>query len=588
MEFLWSSYGRPMELLWNTRRATRPRRRPTATGHKHLTARRRLPIYCRDGTRIATHCRRRSGERLGTMRAALPLVLASLALLAASCKVGPNYTTPPSKVDSQWQASPVLTNRACGAAEEYWWRNLDDPVLDRLIESAFRNNLSLQIAGVRILEARAKLNKSIGNLFPQQQDLSGQVAYTRLNDGVVTSIPGINRDYVSDQLLFAATWEIDFWGKYRRAIESDRASYLGTIASYDDALVTLLADVASTYVNIRTLEERLRVARRNLELQQETLRIATAQFKAGETGERDVQQATTQLAETESAIPHLEQGWMQYKNALALLLGLTPGELDPHLAGPSRIPVTPAALAAGIPRDLLRRRPDVRAAGFEAASRSALIGVAKATMYPSFSLAGEFGLTGNNEADNSLADMFNWESRALKAGAGFVFPVFNYGRLINQVRVQDAQFQQAVLHYQNTVLSAQREVEDGLAAFGKERQIVASLERAATAARRSTALAIIQYKGGQTDYTTVVSAEQNQLSVEDSLASNQGNVVLGIISVYRALGGGWQVREGHDVIPDEVKAEMARRTDWGRLLEPKHHLPAGVGADAGTQTQSPK
>ena len=215
----------------------------------------------------------------------------------------------------------------------------------------------------------------------------------------------------------------------------------------------------------------------------------------------------------------------------------------------------------------------MRAAGLEAASKSALIGVAKATMYPSFSLAGEFGLTGNNEGDNSLADMFNWESRALKAGAGFVFPIFNYGRLINQVRVQDAQFQQAVLHYQNTVLSAQREVEDGLAAFASEQRVVKMLERAATCARRSTELALIQYKGGQTDYTTVVSAEQNQLSVEDSLASNQGNVALGLISVYRALGGGWQIRAGRDVISDEVKAEMARRTDWGRLLEPSQHLP---------------
>lgn len=255
-------------------------------------------------------------------------------------------------------------------------------------------------------------------------------------------------------MLFAASWEIDFWGKFRRDIESERASYFGIIAAYDDALVTLLADVASTYVNIRTLEERLRVARRNLELQQESLRIATAQFKGGETSERDVQQATTQLAQTESQLPHLQEALMQNKDALAVLLGITPGEVDQHLAGPSHIPVTPVTVAVGIPRDLLRRRPDVVAAGLQAASQSALIGVAKAQMYPSFSLAGEFGLTGNNELNNSLSDMFNWQGRALKAGAGFVFPIFNYGRLINQVRVQDAQFQAAVLQYQNTVLSA--------------------------------------------------------------------------------------------------------------------------------------
>ena len=160
----------------------------------------------------------------------------------------------------------------------------------------------------------------------------------------------------------------------------------------------------------------------------------------------------------------------------------------------------------------------------------------------------------------------------VNAGAGLVFPVFNYGRLINQVRVQDAQFQQAVLNYQNTVLQAQQEVENGLAAFAGQQRVVTQLADADTAARRSTDLAIIQYKSGQTDYTTVLSAEQAQLTVEDALASARGGVVQGIISVYRALGGGWQIREGHDVVSDEVKAEMARRTDWGRMLEPSHHL----------------
>jgi NodT family efflux transporter outer membrane factor (OMF) lipoprotein len=509
-----------------------------------------------------------------------------MALTATSCKVGPNYATPTAKVADHWQATPVVTNQPYGAAEEYWWRNFDDPVLDRLVDTAFRNNLSLQVAGVRILQARAQLNKSIGNLFPQQQNISGAVNYSRLNDGVANLIPGLNPDYLSDQLLFAATWEIDLWGKYRRNIESDRAVYLGVIASYDDALVTLIADVANTYVNIRTLEERLRVARRNLDLQRESMRIATAQFNAGETSERDVQQAITQLGQTEAAIPRLEQALGQNKDALAVLLGGTAGEMDPQLADPNgHIPNTPDRVAVSIPRDLLRRRPDVRAAGLAAASQSALIGVAKAVMYPSFSLAGEFGVTGNNEANNTLADMFSWESRALRAGGGFVFPIFNYGRLANQVRVQDAQFQAAVLQYQNTVLNAQREVEDGLISFAKEQRASMLLDRAAAAARRSTMLAMIQYKGGQTDYTTVVSAEQNQLAVEDSLASTQGNVVLGIIAVYRALGGGWQIREGHDVLPDQVKAEMARRTDWGRLLESNRHLPPSASGKDVTQAK---
>jgi NodT family efflux transporter outer membrane factor (OMF) lipoprotein len=519
------------------------------------------------------------------MKLVVPMLLAVVALSAVSCKVGPNYTTPAAKVAGHWQETPAITNRNYGAAEEYWWRDFNDPVLDELIESAFRNNLSLQVAGVRILEARAQLNRSIGNLFPQQQNLSGQLNYTRLNNGAVTSIPSLERDYFSDQVLFAATWETDFWGKYRRGIESDRAAYFGTIASYDDALVSLIADVASTYVNIRTLEERLNVARTNLELERESQRIAVAQFTAGETSERDVQQANTQLAQTAAQIPHLEEAVIQNTDGLAVLLGQTPDEIARHLASPGRIPTTPATVAVGIPKDLLRRRPDVRAAGLAAASQSALIGVARANMYPSFSLAGEFGFSASNEGRNSLSDIFNWERRTLQAGAGFVFPIFNYGRLINQVRVQDAQFQAAVLNYQNTVLNAQREVQDGLAVFFNEQQAATWLEEAAKAARRSTALAIVQYKGGQTDYTTVVSAEQNQLAVEESLVSTRGNVVLGIISVYRALGGGWQIRGDRDVVSDEVKAEMARRTDWGRLLEPGRHLPANGDAKAVSQTK---
>ena len=501
---------------------------------------------------------------------ALSILVAGLGVFAVSCKVGPNYTTPKAGVAGQWLENSTITNRPFSAAEDYWWRNFDDPVLNQLVETAFRNNPSLQAAGVRILGARAQLNKSIGNLFPQQQGISGQVNYSWLN----SKNPAVAADLTSDQILFAAAWEIDFWGKYRRGIESDRASYLGSIAAYDDALVTLIADVAGSYVNIRTLEERLSVAAKNVETQKESLRIANARFKAGETSELDVQQATTQLAQTEAQIPQLEQTLAQTQNALAVLLGETPDETDRHLTnGPSLIPTAPAEVAVGIPKDLLRRRPDVRAAGLAAASQSALIGVAKASMYPAFSLSGSFGGVGNNAGNSSLVDMFNWQSRAVNAGAGLVFPVFNYGRLVNQVRVQDAQFQQAVLNYQNTVLQAQQEVEDGLAAFAGQQRAVTRLIEADTAARRSTDLAMIEYKGGQADYTTVLSAEQAQLTVEDFLASARGGVVQGIISVYRALGGGWQIREGHDVVSDEIKAEMSRRTNWGRMLEPSHHLP---------------
>jgi NodT family efflux transporter outer membrane factor (OMF) lipoprotein len=494
------------------------------------------------------------------------LACAPLLLLASACLVGPNYATPKSDVAPAWLPSPAASSQPLNAADAYWWKVFHDPVLDGLVESAYQNNLTLQIAGVRVLEARAQLNKSIGNLFPQQQGLSGAVDWNQVNTPVT-----INK--ADDNLLFVASWEIDVWGKIRRGIESDRATYLGTLASYDDALVTVIADVASSYVNVRTAEERLRVAAKNVETQTESLRVASVQFKYGETSELDVRQASTLLAQTRAQIPALQNTLRQAKDGLALLLGETPAAIDQRLSAAGQIPVAPAEATVGIPKDLLRRRPDVRAAGLRAASQSALIGVAIANMYPAFTLSGAFGFASTNLASSSLSDMFTWQSRVAQAGASFFFPIFNYGRLVNQVRVQDAQFQEAVLAYQNVVLTAQREVEDGLSAFETSRQALENLDTAATAAARSTQLSLLQYKAGETTYTTVLTSEQSQLTIEDSDASTRGNVALGLISVYRALGGGWELRGQDDVVPEEVKAEMARRTDWGSLLKTAEHMP---------------
>ncbi len=512
---------------------------------------------------------RRRGVRVfeqGRIRSWTAASLLLALVLSTSCLVGPNYQTPKSDVAPQYLPNPAASPAPLNAADAYWWKLFGDPVLDELVDAAYRNNLTLQIAGVRVLAARAQLNKSIGNLFPQQQGLSGAVNWSQVNAPVT-----VNK--ADDNLLFAATWEIDVWGKIRRGIESDRATYLGTVASYDDALVTLIADVASSYVNIRTAEERLRVAAKNVETQKESLRVASVQFKYGETSELDVKQATTLLAQTRAQIPSLQNTLRQAKDGLAVLLGETPNEVDARLQGAGNIPAAPAEAAVGIPKDLLRRRPDVRTAGLVAASQSALIGVAIAQMYPAFSLAGAFGFASDNVAQRSLSDLFTWQSRVAQAGASFFFPIFNYGRLVNQVRVQDAQFQEAVLNYQNTVLKAQQEVEDGLSAFSTSREALASLEEAATAAVRTTQLSILQYKAGETTYTTVLTSEQSELAVEDSVASTKGNVALGLISVYRALGGGWELRGDRDVVSDEVKAEMARRTNWGSMLEAAQHMP---------------
>jgi outer membrane protein TolC len=212
-------------------------------------------------------------------------------------------------------------------------------------------------------------------------------------------------------------------------------------------------------------------------------------------------------------------------------------------------------------------------AGLQAATQSPRIGVAIADMLPSFSLTGGFGSSASNIGSASLADLFNWQSKVVEAGGSFVMPIFNYGRLVNHVRIEDAQFQMSLLNYQNTVLKAQAEVENGLSAFDQGRRTMILLDEASASAKRTTELALVRYQQGQADYTTVLIAQQQQLAIDNAAVSSHGSAVLALISVYRGLGGGWQLREGGDVISAAVKAEMARRTNWGKMLEPSRHLP---------------
>jgi outer membrane protein TolC len=246
---------------------------------------------------------------------------------------------------------------------------------------------------------------------------------------------------------------------------------------------------------------------------------------------------------------------------------------DPMLGASSDIPAAPAGAATGMPKDLLRRRPDVRQAELTAAAQSAGIGVAKSNLFPAFSLAGSFGFVGTSLRNNAIGDLFNWDNRASTVGASFVWPIFNYGRIVNSIRVQDAVFQQAVLNYQNTVLQAQQEVEDSRAAFSAAQATLAALIEAADSARRTTQLAIVRYKEGATDYTTVLTAQQVELQIEDGLASARGAVPLALVSVYRALGGGWQLREGQQLLPAGTRTEMHHRTWWGHLPDSGPELP---------------
>lgn len=492
------------------------------------------------------------------------------ALLLGGCTVGPDFVTPQADVAPTWTQASDPRVQASQPVNEQWWKVFGDPLLDQLIELAYANNPTIEAAGVRVLQARAALGESAGDFYPQQQALKGDLTTQRSSDPTGQGEKILGGSYNSFSFGVSTNWEIDLWGKFRRAIESADGDLIASISAYDDAVVTLIADVATVYVNIRVLERRIQIAEDNVRSQRGSLGIASSRFKNGETSELDVAQALSTLAETQAQIPQFQSDLAQAKYSLALLLGMTPNKIDALLT-PGKVPSAPPEVAVGIPTDLLRRRPDVREAEFNAAAQSALIGVAEANLYPAFSLSGTFGFASNDRGQASLGDITNWSSRTYSFGPAITFPFFNYGQLTNQVRQQDAAFQAAILNYQFTVLQAQQEVESGLASFLQGQEVVERYRRAANAARRTTNLSFVQYRDGASDFTNVLNAEQSQLRVEDSLAVAEGNVPLGLISVYRALGGGWELRIGKDFVSDKTKQEMGGRTDWGDLLDPAQH-----------------
>jgi NodT family efflux transporter outer membrane factor (OMF) lipoprotein len=374
--------------------------------------------------------------------------------------------------------------------------------------------------------------------------------------------------FSQDIIQLSGSWELDFWGKFRRAIESANASLLATRADYDNVLVSLTGDVANSYLLIRTLQKRIDIAHQNVEIQRESLKIAEVRFSGGTTSERDVEQAKSLLMDTQAMIPTLETQLRQAKNAISVLLGKPPSLLADMLGDRSDIPAPPPQVAVGIPADLLRRRPDIRSAELQAMAQCAKIGVSKAELFPAFSLTGSFGFQSTDLENFNLGEIFQWQSRNTSFGPAFQWNILNYGQITNQVRVQDARFQELLINYQNAVLKAQQEVEDALVAFLQTQERAGFLAESTEAAKRSVDLAVLQYRHGIADFTTVLTAQQALLNEQDSLANTLGDISRSLVAIYRALGGGWQIREGQDFVPESIKTEMSKRTNWGGLLKP--------------------
>ena len=521
-----------------------------------------------------------SGARRGGAACVCGLLL--LAVSIPGCLIGPDYKTPAAPVARQWE---LATNSEVDAShQEYndWWQVFNDPTLVKLIDMAYAQNLGLRAAGVRVLAARAQLGEAIGEFYPQQQTLSAQVNFNRLP----LSLPYkfAQNTYWSDTFGAQAAWEIDVWGKIRRGVQSADDNFLASVASYDNVLVTLTGDVASTYVKIRTTQTQIEVARQNVEKERLSVQIVKARHEGGVATGRDVDQALNVLGSTEATIPQFTVQLEQQKDALAVLLGLPPGSVDELLGAESGIPNAPEKAAVGIPADLLRRRPDIRQAELQAAAQCSQIGVAKADLLPAFSLMGNVGTLSTNINTASLSDVFTHASLLYQVGPVLQWNVLNYGQITNNVRYQDAKYQELLVNYQNAVLKAQQEVADGIVGFIESKEAVVFLQESVHAAEGALRIAIIQYREGIADFTTVLTAEQNLFTAQNNLAIAQGQVPLGLIAAYRAMGGGWQLRTGHDFVPFETEREMANRTNWGTLLNPDLLKPKAAGLPAPSDT----
>src|ERR1700730_2705419 len=498
-------------------------------------------------------------------------VLLTLALLlpCEGCLVGPDFTAPPAPAADKWLESNHPSVDARNQEYRDWWTVFHDPVLNRLIEIAYNQNLTLISAGTRVLEARAQLGVAIGEFYPQLQHGQGSVIYDRPSHADPTAAPqSLIRNFWRDALGLTVNWELDFWGKFRRGIESADAAYLASIASYDYVLANLLGDVATTYIGIRTLQTQIDIARENIVKQKKALAIALAKYHGGTATKLDVYQAENVLAHTESTINQLTIQLNQGFDALAVLLGTPPQPMDNLLKGASGIPVPPKYVAVGIPADLVRRRPDILAAELAAAAQSAQIGIAEANLYPAFSLLGTFGTVAANINGNKLKQVFEGKGITFGFGPSFQWNILNYGQITNTVRVEDAKLQGLLVDYQNTVLKAQQQVENGLTSFLQGREQVDFLRQSVAAANAALGIALLQYNLGTRDFTTVLTAEQNLYTAQNNLAMAEGNVSAGLASVYEALGGGWQIRADNEFVPAATAEEMRNRTNWGELLPP--------------------
>ncbi len=463
-------------------------------------------------------------------------VAGACALTLGGCTVGPDYVQPETEAPDAWHAAAVAGLEDGDATLQTWWTVFDDELLNDLVIRSGAGNLTLREALWKVEEARALRGVVSSSQKPQVgAAVDANRAQPSDNGALGDFAPEEGFDAAN---LFSAgvgaSWELDVFGRIRRQVEAADAETQATVEAYRDVLVSLYAETALAYVNVRTAQERLRIALANVEAQENTLRLTQDRFDAGLVSALDIAQAESNLANTYSLIPVIERDLNESLNRLAVLLGENPGALHEELNQEVPIPQEPAAVAMGLPTELLRQRPDVRQAERRLAAQTARIGVATADLYPTFSLAGFLGLEAVSAGDLGSGDSVTWN-----IGLPIRWNIFSGGRIRSQIRAEEARSNQLLANYEQTVLDALEESENAMVAYVKEVQRRERLSEAVDATQRSFDLVMTQYTAGLTDFQNVLDTQRTLLLREDDLASAEGLVIGNLVRLYRALGGGW-------------------------------------------------
>lgn len=477
------------------------------------------------------------------VRSGVLLIAAAL----TACAVGPNYRAPELPSIDEWRTPPAGA-RVSAADDETlgaWWKVLNDPTLDQLIEQAVEHNKTIEQAMARVREARARRGVAAAGLFPtlggsaSARDTDRTIRGDRGEDSRLPddgSLGGFSSSGESYTAGLDASWELDLLGARRRSLEAANASLVAAEAELRDALITLLGDVALSYVNVRTTQARLSYAERSLESQRALLDITSWRTEAGLATVLDMEQARASYSQTLAQIPSLESSLESAKNRLAVLTGQEPGALHEMLAERRPVPTAPREIVASVPAEVLRRRPDLRAAERRLAAQTAQVGVATAALFPSLSLSGSFGFSSTR-----AGDLFSSGVETTGYGLSLNVPIFRGGALRQQVAVQNALVDQALATYESTVLSILEEVENALTQWANEQRRYEALVQSVESARTARELAVAQYNSGLVDFQTVLNADRQLISSEDALAVSSGELTANLIRLYKAFGGGWSV-----------------------------------------------